>query len=129
MDKYKTTDIALDRPLYQIYSDKPNDRDLITKVREAIARISNTITRPDTKNKSPQQIELELNGYADQLISRILEMNETFAHNPEVLKLTIFRMVEALINKLVAVAKTIDPEDRLKRLVSFEIDFFDRMHF
>ena len=56
-------------------------------------------------------------------------MNELFSHNPDILKLTIFSMVEALINKLVAVAKTIDPEDRLKRLTSFEIDFFDRMHF
>jgi len=45
MEKYRVSDLKLDKPFYQEYPNAP--RELVTTVGEAINRVANTVTRPD----------------------------------------------------------------------------------
>ena len=52
----------------------PNgESERVLKVGEAVSRVANTISNPD-QNKAPHLIEQELQGYADQLIQRMLAL-------------------------------------------------------
>ena len=73
----------------------PNgESERVLKVGEAVSRVANTISNPD-QNKAPHLIEQELQGYADQLIQRMLALNVEFAHNPDVLRFALFKMVNS----------------------------------
>ena len=72
MKALRPQDMVIDRDFFQCYPDGSKEK--ITKVDEAITRVANTITRPDS-NLQPEQKEGELQRYADELIQRIMALN------------------------------------------------------
>ena len=94
----------LDREFFQVYPD--GSRDKITKTDEAITRIANTITKYDAQQAGQVTQDEQYQRYSDQLIFRFFELNEQFAHNPNVIKFAIYKLVYGFAsNKFASQAK------------------------
>ena len=122
MAKYKG-DLVLDKPFFHLY---PNgEREQIKKVGEAISRVANTISKPEQQENE----EAKLQQFADQLIQRIMALNVEFAHNPDVLRFAIFKLIYSFVNvRFVQACKKTDLGQRHDAL-NYLVNIFDRLHF